>query len=828
MASYWLNKMDSPLIFHAIFAVMFKNYFKTAIRSLLRNRNYTIINIAGLATGVAVCLLIFVIIQFETGFDGFHAKKDRIYRVLTEYHHPGDHPIFYGSSAPYPLANTLKSEFPELKQSAGIFSSGEDQVLVLDSSGQAIKKFKENKGVFAVEPSFFDLFDFPWLAGNPSSSLKDPLSAVLTQETADRYFGDWRNALGRTIKMNGSVTLKVTGILATVPPNTDFQFKIILPYKLVFGSNVSDWGSSSDANECYVLLPPAMTQATLDRQLRRIMKKYRPAESKDELASQPLSQVHYYDSYSHTTNFLGRTIAPEVIRVLWIIAAFILVIACVNFINLATAQSVNRAREIGVRKVMGSSKSQLRIQFLTETFLLVAVSVLIAMILTSLVVVPVGRMLDLPLSLDILKKGTILIFLFGLLLLVTLLAGLYPSFVLSSFNPIQALKSKLESKSNKGVSIRRGLVVFQFVIAQALIIGTIIIVKQMSYFKNESMGFDKDAVISVPLPGDSSGNSKIDYLRASLLRMQGVNAVSFNSTAPATDDNNWSDFEFDHGNNGNKGKQLYSIIKWVDASYLKTYNLPLVAGRNLSSDTAHEWLITENMVKKLGIDRPQDALNKEINLGWSNMKGPIVGVLKDFHSTGFKDRFSLVFVTAFKRGYRNVGIKLGSENPGNTLKAIEKLWNQTFPNYVFEYQFLDESIANFYKQENEQAQLYKIFAFIAIFLGCLGLYGLASFMAIQRVKEVGIRKVLGASVKDIVYLFSREFFILIGIAFLIASPIAWYFMHKWLQDYAFRIPISGWFFVAGGAASLIIALGTICFNAVKAAIANPVESLRSE
>ena len=803
---------------------MIRNYFLNFFRNLSRHRSYTTINITGLTTGIAVCLLIFVIIRFETSFDGYHAKADRLYRVLTEYHHEGG-PIFYGAAAPMPLPSVIKTAIPNLKMSSGIYASGDDQILVLDNKGQTEKKIKEKKGLFAVEPDFFRMFDFPWLAGDPGSSLKDPHSAVLTKETAIKYFGDWQNALGRTINVD-NMLMKVTGILATIPANTDFQFKIVVPYGPLLGFNAGDdWSGSSGTHDCYILLPQGETRASFDRQLRALAKRSMPADDKDELVIQPLSEVHYSDRHSNVGNFLGRTVEREVIRVLWIIAAFILLIACVNFINLSTAQAVNRAKEVGVRKVLGSNKWQLRRLFLLETLLQVAVSVVLAAILTALIIGPVGRILDLPLSFEIFKGSGILLFLLALALLVTFLAGFYPSVLLSGFNPVNALKSKVAASRKSSISLRRGLVVFQFVIAQAMIIGTLIIVRQMNYFNQGSMGFDKDAIVTVPLPSDSAGNSKVDYLRNSLMRMPGVKIVSFNSTPPATGDNNYADFRFDRTE---KGKGMWSIQKFADAEYLKTYGMPLATGRNFSSDTAHEFLVTETLLRDLGINRSEDALNKDMSRGDGSMTGKIVGVLKDFHATGFKDNYSRVMLIPYKPNYNSAGIKLVSGNPATTLAAIEKLWNQTFPSYVFEYQFLDESIATFYRQEKQQTELYKIFAAIAIFLGCLGLYGLASFMAIQRTKEVGIRKVLGASMQNIVYLFTREFALLIAIAFIIASPIAWYFMHRWLQDYAFRLPITWWIFLAGGAASLTVALITISFNAMKAAMANPVKSLRTE
>jgi putative ABC transport system permease protein len=802
---------------------MIRNYFLNVFRNLSRHLNYTVINLAGLTTGIAVCLVIFVIIRFETSFDGFHAKADRIYRVLTEYHHDGG-PIFYGAAAPGALPTIIKTVFPDLKKSSGIYATRDDQVIVLDDKGQTVKKFKESKGVFAVEPDFFGMFDFPWLAGDPASSLKDPHSAVLTKETAEKYFGDWKNALGRTIKVSGTL-VKVTGILGTIPANTDFQFRIVLPYGRLQGFDASsDWGNSSDSHDCYIVLPQGETRTSFDKQLRALAKRSMPVGDKDELVIQPLNEVHFSDSNSHIANFLGRTVAREVIGALWIIAAFILLIACVNFINLSTAQAVNRAKEVGVRKVLGSDKWQLRKLFLLETLMQVVLSIVLAAALTAIIVGPVGRLLDLQLSFDIFKGPAILLFLLALTVMVTFLAGFYPSVLLSGYSAVNALKSKVAASKKGNISLRRGLVVFQFVIAQAMIIATVIIVRQMNYFSKESMGFNKDAIVTVPIPTDSVSNSRIDYLRNSLMSMPGVTNVSFNSNPPATEHNDWSDFRFERTE---KGKGMWSIVKFGDAGYLTTYGMPLAAGRGFSSDTAHEFLVTENLVRSLDIRRPEDILNKEMSL-WGHVDGKVVGVLKDFHSTGFKDGFSPIIMVPFKREFNSAGIKLRSGNPAATLAAIEKLWNRTFPSYVFEYTFLDESIQTFYRQEEQQAKLYKVFAAIAIFLGCLGLYGLASFMAIQRRKEVGVRKVLGASMRNIIYLFTREFAVLIAIAFVIAAPIAGYFMHQWLQDYTFRLPIAWWTFLAGGAGSLGVALVTISFNAIRAVKANPVESLRSE
>ncbi|WP_317169273.1 FtsX-like permease family protein [Mucilaginibacter humi] len=510
---------------------------------------------------------------------------------------------------------------------------------------------------------------------------------------------------------------------------------------------------------------------------------------------------------------------------LWLIAAFILLIACVNFINLSTARAVNRAKEVGVRKVLGSSKSQLQIQFIVETFLIVTCAVLFATVISLIALPYINQLLELSLSFNIFTNPAIILFLLAVTIVVTALAGFYPSIVLSRFNPVNALKSKLTVNEN-GISLRRGLVVFQFIIAQALIIGTLIIVQQMKYFMNRPLGFDKDAIVNVPFRPDSTGGKMTDYLKQQLL-LKGALAVTFSSNSPLEDDNNrFTSLKFD---NALKEAGFEAIVKFADHDYVPTYKLQLVAGKNLQpSGWTKEFLVNEAFVKSLGLKRPEDILNKEVSIMDGLIKCPVVGVLKDFNDRSLRNNLAPLLIATNSTMYRQASIKLSTTNMAATMLSVKKLWEQTFPCLVYDYQFLDEKIASFYKQENQLAQLYKIFATIAIFLSCLGLYGLASFMAVQRVKEVGIRKVLGASVANIVYLFSKEFMALIAIAFAIAAPIAWYYMHQWLQAYVYRINISLWLFAAGGMASIIIALATISFKAIKAAIANPVKSLRSE
>lgn len=802
---------------------MFRNYFKTAFRSLRANKAYSMIMVAGLAVGIAVCLMIFLFIGYEQSFDNFHHNGARIYRLLTVGEGTADKPATPMAAVPFPLPTSIENDLKDWK-TTGLFMLENVQLQALNKEGQQEKKFKEKMGVVLVQPDFFSIFDFPFLAGDQAKSLSADHNVVLTESTAKRYFGDWKEALGRTIKLQNHDVFTVTGIIADPPSNSDFQeLKMIFSYALAHFDQNKDWWTVDSDHECFVLLPANVSAATAGKELAQLSKKYRTPDNKNTQVLEPLSDIHFD---AKAGNLSGKAITVDRINSLWLIAGFILLIACVNFINISTAQAVNRAKEVGVRKVLGSNRRQLRLQFLLEAFILVSISVVLALVLTSVFLTPVCRLLDMPVSYALLRQWPVVYFLLAIVGVVTLLAGFYPALVLSRFNPITALKTKLAERSVSGINLRRGLVVLQFVIAQGLIIGTLLVLRQINYFTHTSMGFDKEALVTAPIPGDSAGLSKSAYLRDQLFKIRGVKKVSFNSNEPASADNWWTGFKFDHSP---KDVAFASIQRFGDENYVPTYGLTLAAGRNLTpTDSIEEFLVNETMVRKLGFSDPHDVLNKEINMWDGRVVGPIVGVVKDFHASSLKDSMAPVFIAKGKRRLNVAAIRLDGKDMSTTVKAVEKLWSEVYPDFVFEYSFLDQTIENFYKDEERLSLFYKVFASIAIFLSCLGLYGLASFMAAQRIKEVGIRKVLGASIGNIIYLFSREFIWLIVIAFVIAAPIAFYFVHSWAEQYVFRIPISGWVFMAGGLGALLIALGTVSFQAFRAASTSPVKSLRSE
>lgn len=506
---------------------------------------------------------------------------------------------------------------------------------------------------------------------------------------------------------------------------------------------------------------------------------------------------------------------------------FLLIIACVNFVNLATAQAVNRSKEVGIRKVLGSQRKQLILQFLSETFIITLFSIIVAIGLSELGLSSLNKLLEIKLTAAFITNPVILVFLLAVLVGVTLLSGMYPALILSGFNPIAALKNKISRGRSNGITLRRSLVVLQFGIAQVLIIGTIVIISQLNHFKNSALGFDKEAIITVTMPGDSLSHLKYNALKSDILQQPGVQGLSYSFASPS-DNMNWgSPIKYD---NAEKETDFRVNMKWAEADYFNLYKMKFVAGRPyVKSDTVREYVVNETLLKNLGVTNPKDAIGKTINIwGEKNLTQKIVGVVKDFNVSSLREQIPPVLMGSWNGQYQIANIKLKSTNVKPTLAAIEKLWTAAFPENIYEYKFLDEKIASFYKKEDQLSQLYKLFAGMAIFISCLGLYGMVSFMAVQRTKEVGIRKTLGASVANIVYLFSKEFTLLIIISFVIAAPIAWYFTQQWLQDFTYKIKPGISIFVIAIGASIIIAWITVGYKAVRAALVNPVKSLRSE
>jgi putative ABC transport system permease protein len=808
---------------------MFKNYFKIAWRNILRHKGYSIINISGLSVGIAACLLIFVILQFELSFNTSFTNYKSLYHVVTQQ--MGEDGVTYNPGVSVPGLNALRIDFPQVKFAALNSSYGSQLTVPGNDPTNAVndKKFSEPIGVFFMEPQFFDIFHSDWMAGD-KSALKQPNMVVIDKSTAIKYFGDWKQAMGKTLKMDNVLTLKTAGIIADAPENSDFPLKVMVSY-ITWKEHPKDynysneWGSLSSNHQIFAELPAGFTAANMDAQLVPFTRKYSEDKTKVTRAHflQPLSKMHFDTRFGNTIGDHSTSMAT--IRILALIAVLIIVMASINFINLSTAQSVSRSKEVGIRKVLGSTRKQLISQVLGETTLIVVFSVIIATAIALFSLPYLKNIASVPDGIGLFNVGTVS-FLFLTTLAVILLSGIYPALIVSGFKPILAIKNKITAASVGGIPLRRALVVGQFVIAQLLIIGTLVAVKQMNFVNEADLGFNKSAILILPGYTDSISLSKIETFKQQLLANPKVKSVSFASDAPSSDNNWGSNFYY---NNDPKGATFATFLKFGDADYFKTFGFKFAAGKGYDpADTTRQVVVNETLIHKLGVKRAEDAIGKTLKLGGAKSWATITGVVKDFKTNSLRDAVKPITIAPRKRFESLAAVKIQTGNLSNTVATIKALWEKTYPEYAYNGYFLDDNIAKFYEQENKLALVYKIFAGIAIFISCLGLYGLVSYMAVQRTKEVGVRKVLGASVANIVFMFSKEFLLLIGVAFVIAMPLAWYLMSQWLQNFAYRIPLTAGVFVLAIAGSMGIAWLTVSYKAVKAALVNPVKSLKSE
>lgn len=814
---------------------MLNSYFKLSFRTIWRKKSFSLLNILGLAVGIGASLLIFLVIRYEMSYDTYQSKRDRIFRVVsTVSSRSNGEVIWTHSMVPAPLTHTLRRDFPSLEKVAVAEYIGGAQIYVPGKSQADEKKFKESGGLFFVEPAIFEIFDFTWLDGN-AAALKEPNTVALTQSMAESYFGNYKSAIGKTIQLwSYRVPLRVTGVFKDLPDNTDLPVRMAASYAtwLRIDDNVrrtnEDWASLSGGTQCFVLTSPQQDIARLQAQLPGFVKNNYQEDARQttgltNLSFQPLKNLHADKRFS---TIKDDALSPSELWGLVIIGIFLLLVACINFINLATAQSVTRAKEIGIRKVLGSNRFQLLKQFLGETAVITVLSIVLGSIMAWIAAPYLSTLIGRPLVLSPLRYPSILLFLVLSGVTVTFLAGFYPAVVLSGFNPLAAIKSRINSRPASGISLRRGLVVFQFVVAQLLVIGTLVVVKQMQFFRNQPMGFEKKAVVLLDLPSDSSLKIKYTYLKSRLLELPGVVAASLCSVEPSSRSGRYTDFFY----NNEPNRQPYSVKRVnADTGYFNTFRLALAAGRYpYPSDTTGEVLVNETVVKKLGLHSAADIIGKMIAFDNGTRKYPVAGVLRDFNNNSLRDEIAPSIISSDAGDYGTMALRLNPESVPGTLKEVEKIFTTVYPTYIYDCTFFDDQIGNFYRSEAITAALFQVFAFLAILISCLGLYGLVSFMAVQKTKEVGIRKVLGASVQSILYLFSREFTILIGVAFLVAAPLGYYFMKRWLLGFHYHTEMGWGIFVLAIVLSIVIAWIAVGYKALGAALANPVKSLRAE
>jgi len=792
---------------------MLKNYFKIAWRNLTKHKSYSIINGLGLTLGIASCLIIFLVVKYELGYDRFNSKADRIYRVTLNA-------IDFNPNVSMAVVPAMRNDFPELEE----VSQAWYHEMGLVKIGN--KKFQE-KAILFADKYFPSVFDYSWIEGDPATALADPNSIVLTESYVHKYFPG-KEPMGQFIYLNNEYDLKVTGVIKDLPGNTHLPFNLLVSFETVRKQReqkgaMSNFYWISSGSFAYIVTPKHYDVSKIQRRIHWFIEKNWGKEIADgaRLPLQPLTDIHFDPRYLNNT--ISYTTSRETYYVLTAVAVLIIIIACINFINLATAQAIQRAKEVGVRKVLGSTRRQLIFQFLSETSLMVAGALTLGLFLSYLLLPQLAKWLDIKLSTSGLADPDVVAVIFSSALFIVLLAGLYPSFVQSAFKPIESLKSKAQL-SFKGLTLRKSLVVTQFAISQIMIVGTLVVAYQMDFFQNRNLGFNKDAVISFNIPDQN----KTEVLREQLMKTPGVRQISFSSGAPVFN-NNFAPFVSpEHG----VTKDDVTELKFIDESYIDMFQMQLLAGDKIrrnnksESDTVYDVLVNETLVHKLGIQDPQKAIGSHINV--NNDYCTITGVVKDFQSESKHKKIRPCVLLYRTDNFYTASVKLALPHMNGTIGAIDKSWSALFPQEVFDYEFLDDHIAAWYRQEQKEYTAFKLFAIVAILIGCLGLYGLIAFATAQRAKEVGIRKVLGASLSSILLLFSREFVVLIAIAFLIAAPIAYYFMNNWLHGFAYQITIGPQIFAVAILTSFVIAGGTIAYQTIKAAVVNPVKSLRAE
>ncbi|UFH56964.1 ABC transporter permease [Spirosoma sp. KNUC1025] len=811
-----IRQKRSPYLYTTTYLMnptMLRNYLKIAFRNLAKSKSFSAINTLGLALGLTCSLLIYLWIQDERSVDAFHANKNQLYRVyMREYFSGKMQGVIW---TPGPLAAELKKEIPEIQYATAYEWPGRQTFSV----GNKINKQSLN----AAGPDLFRMFSFTFLQGTPEAALKDRNNLAISRSMADLYFGSPEAAIGKSIRFDNRKDLRVSAVFENLPKNSTLQFDCLRNWD-AYVEDGNDWATGWGSTDplTFFMIRSDADPAKVEAKIQHMLDKFNRDEGKPfhtELAMQPFHEYYLNSNFKNARIDGGRI---EYVRLFSLVAVFILLIACINFMNLATARSAKRAKEVGVRKVVGAMRSLLIGQFLGEALLLTIGSVVLALLLVSGLLPAFNTLTDKQISLPI-HNVSFWSGLAGLTALTGLVAGSYPAFFLSSLNPIRVLKGSLKFNS-KSTWLRQGLVVFQFSLSIILIVGMIIIYRQVDYVQTKNLGYDRENLIYFPLEGDLAKN--YDVLSAEFAQLPGVRNVSYMTADPASNGSGTENISW-AGSDPNDKVRFTPV--GVGYNFARTMRITLREGRDFSKSFPTDssgFLINEAALKVIGYKQP---IGKRIT--WGQKQGTIVGVVKDFH---FQSLHATIRpLIAYLRtqqlvGNVNVIVRIDGSKTRETMARIEAICKKLNPNYLFTYSFTDQEYARQYQSEQVVSKLASYFAFLAIFISCLGLFGLATFTAEQRTKEIGVRKVLGASVTSIIGLLSKDFLKLVAIAIILASPAAWWAMNQWLQNFAYKIDIEWWMFVLAGIMAVLIALLTVSFQSIRAALVNPVKSLRSE
>jgi len=799
---------------------MFKNYFKTAWRNLWKNKIYSAINISGLAIGMAACIIIMLFVSYERSFDSFHKKN--IYRLNEVQKFEGMVAAQKVALTMFPMGPTLKSEFSEIKNFTRINATDNEPLFIGD------KKIYVKRICF-VDSTFLDIFDFPLLKGDRHKALEKSNSIVLTKTQAEMFFGT-ADPIGKTLTnygRNDTASVVVRGVLEDVPQNSQLQFSALVSFSTIAKPEwMNNWGGNW--LNTYFELSPNTNIASLEKKFPAYLKKHMSNDNwkNYELFLLPLNEVHAGATDVGLDSFNYQQFDKTYTNIFFIIALIVLLIACVNFMNLSTARSAERAREVGIRKSIGAFRWQLAIQFISESVILSLISMVFAIILVKLFLPSVNQLSQRQLAFSIFSNWKLTLSVIGGTLILGAVAGIYPAAYLSSFRPVKVLKGSIQTGRNKS-TLRNVLVVAQFACAIFLIIATVFAVRQLQYMKNKPTGFDREQIVTIPFRERTS--EKFDILKKDLLQNSLITSVTASQDVLGSHlDQSGIQFKGD-----GPVRQLTSTRLIVDPDYLTTFKIPLAAGKNFSHDhsaNGREYIINESLAKELLKDNTKADMSSLLGRQFGfDSTGQIVGIAKDFNFNSLHHKIETMFMFSMTDwGFGNMSVKINGSKSKEAMAFIQSVWTKNCGGIPFEYQFLDEHFEDVYRADTQVSSIVGILAGLAIVISCLGLFGLASYSAERRVKEVGIRKVLGASVQSIVTMLSKDFLKYVLVASFIAVPLAWFSVHRWLQDYAYRISISWWIFLAAILIAVLIAFITVSFQAIKAAVANPVKSLRSE
>ncbi|HET6568632.1 MAG TPA: ABC transporter permease [Rhodothermales bacterium] len=808
---------------------MLKNYFKIALRNLLRHKGYTFINVAGLAVGIACCLLIFLYVRDELRYDRFNEKADRIYRVIVRSETESDGEMKDLAVTPPGLAPTLLREFPEVQRAIRLFDMSETLVKRGD------RQFTERR-IFLADPSIFDVFSIRLSEGDPETALAAPRCIVLSESMARKYFGN-TEPLGQTLDVNNGGDFKVTGVFKDLPEQShlkiDFLGSFATLKEFVSEARLQNWRWHQFYT--YVLLPEGYDPARLEAKLPAFAERYSAPEMseigiRDGFNLQPLTAIHLHSTHLQFEVAEAGDIAH--LYAFTAVAVFLLVIACFNFMNLATAQSMQRAKEVGMRKVVGAGRHQLMTQFLGESVLLSLLALLIAAVLVELALPSFNAFAGKSLEIGYTENAGWIAGLIGLGVFIGILAGSYPAFFLSGFRPVQVLKGMSNTGGHSLTTLRKVLVTIQFAISVVLIIGTGVAAAQLRFVQNKNLGFNKEQIVVLPLRGGVANN--LEAVQAELQRNPLIVSSAGSWGVPggivAGDGIHLP---------GSKSETAINMFV-VDYDYLRTYGMKIVAGRGFSrehpSDTEHAFILNETAARSFGWT-PQEALGKPIEWDkWGQIeasadsikRGEVIGVVQDFHFRSLHQAIEPLVIHIYPPAFGNLSVRIRPENAPDALDFMKQVWARWSPDWPFQYTFLDQDFARMYEADRKVGQIFSVFAGLAIFIACMGLFGLSSFAAERRTKEIGVRKVLGASVSGIVVMLSSDFLKLIAVGFVVAAPIGYLVMQRWLNDFAYHVDIGPGYFIAAALATFAIAILTVSYRSIRAALADPVKSLRYE